>query len=77
MKNEELTRSEVLKRLREVWLALELSQGELSAGLMEIIEANFRLADIFIGLQGAKDFTKVNAIGFSVDEGDAEEEDEE
>lgn len=66
-KGRELTRAEVLSRLREVWELLRLDGGELTGGQMELVQYNLKLADLFGELQGARDFSSVSAIGFTVE----------
>ena len=70
----ELTRTEVLTRLREVWEMLKPGKEELTQAQMESVQYNIKLAEVFNDLQGAKDFSPVHAIGFAVDDGDDEDE---
>lgn len=79
-KGRELTRAEVLTRLREVWELFRLDGGELTGGQMELVQYNLKLADLFGELQGARDFSSVSAIGFTVEiaeEDDYDDEDDE
>lgn len=74
----ELTRTEVLTRLREIWELLKPGKEELTQAQMELVQWNIKLADLFNDLQGAKDFSPVHAIGFAIDDGeDCDEYDDE
>lgn len=44
-----------------------LDGGELTGGQMELVQYNLKLADLFGELQGARDFSSVSAIGFTVE----------
>lgn len=71
----QLTRADVLERLKECWELLDFGREELSKDEDDKIQYNLRLADLFGELQGAKEITSVNAIGFEYeDEGEEYEE---
>lgn len=72
-----LTRDDVLSRLREIWEIIDLKGDELSPSVSERIGYNLSVARLFVDLQGAKDFNEVHEIGFGTGETDDEEDVEE
>ncbi len=73
----ELTRGEVLERLREVWELVRLDGRELTSAQSELVSYNLKLAALFSELQDARNFSSVDAIGFRIDDDEDESEDEE
>lgn len=73
----ELTRGEVLERLREVWALVRLDGRELTSAQSELVSYNLKLAALFSELQDARNFSSVDAIGFRIDDDEDESEDEE
>lgn len=78
VERKQLTRADVLERLKECWELLDFEREELSKDEDDKIQYNLKLADLFSDLQGSKEITNVNAIGFEYEEeseyGDEEEE---
>lgn len=64
----QLTRADVLERLKECWELLDFGREELSKEEDDKIQYNLKLADLFSDLQGAKEISSVNAIGFEYEE---------
>lgn len=73
----QLTRADVLERLKECWELLDFEREELSKDEDDKIQYNLKLADLFSDLQGAKEITNVNAIGFEYEEESGYENEEE
>ena len=73
----QLTRADVLERLKECWELLDFGREELSKEEDDKIQYNLKLADLFSDLQGAKEISSVNAIGFEYEEESEEYEEEE
>lgn len=73
----QLTRADVLERLKECWELLDFEREELSKDEDDKIQYNLKLADLFSDLQGAKEITNVNAIGFEYEEESGCENEEE
>ena len=73
----ELTRGDVLERLREVWELVRLDGRELTSAQSELVSYNLKLAALFSELQDARNFSSVDAIGFRIEDDEDESEDEE
>ncbi len=75
-KKRQLTRADVLERLREIWELLPMNGGELTAAQSDRIEMNFTLAKLWAEVTENREVSEVSAIGFYVpddEEGDSEE----
>lgn len=74
-KNErkQLTRADVLERLREIWELLPLDGEELTAAQGERVEMNFSLAKLWCDVTGNREVSEVSAIGFSLPDDDEDE----
>ena len=74
-KRKAITRADVLERLRDCWELLDVkTSAEIQKGIGERIEYNFKLVELFIGLNDCKELSEVGAIGFAVEDEESEEE---
>jgi hypothetical protein len=75
-KQRQLTRGEVLKRLRDVYQRLEMKDKRLTRAERSWIDYNFSLAHLFCEVTSDRDFDCTEVVGFTVDdEGDDEIDD--